>query len=203
MRAGLRFVLNVVLDDDKRIVAVCAGEPTATLLELVGIARGMFEVSIPHQYDVAVGGTGFPKDSNLYQASRGASYLFFAPTPVVRTGGYLVIPARAEEGVGEGVGEQRFYEAMRAAPSMQSILDDARAHGYKPGAQRAFIMAKVLEAAKVIIVGSECPDIVRDLHLIPAADMAEAFAIIQKDLGKALDVLLVPHALLTLPVVQS
>ena len=28
-RAGLRFILNVVLDDDKRIVAVRAGEPTA------------------------------------------------------------------------------------------------------------------------------------------------------------------------------
>ncbi len=134
MRAGLRFILNVVLDDDKRIVAVRAGEPTAAFRELVGIARGMFEVPISHQYDVAIGGVGFPKDSNLYQASRGASYLFFAPTPVVRTGGYLVIPARAEEGAGEGVGEQRFYEAMREAPSMQAILDDARAHGYKPGA---------------------------------------------------------------------
>jgi lactate racemase len=203
MRAGLRFILNVVLDDDKHVVAVRAGEPTAALNELVGIARGMFEVSIPHQFDVAIGGVGYPKDSNLYQASRGASYLFFAPTPVVRTGGYLVIPARAEEGAGEGVGEQRFLEAMRAAPSMQAILDDARAHGYKPGAQRAFIMAKVLEAAKVIIVGSECPDIVRDLHMIPAADMTAAFTIIQQDLGKNLDVLLVPHALLTLPVVKS
>jgi nickel-dependent lactate racemase len=60
-RAGLRFILNVVSDDDKRIVAVRAGEPTETLLELVAIAKNLYEVPIPHQYDLAVAGVGFPK----------------------------------------------------------------------------------------------------------------------------------------------
>ena len=55
----------------------------------------------------------------------------------------------------------------------------------------------------VIIVGSECPEIVRDLHMIPAATMAEAFAIVQEHLGDNLQVLIVPHALLTLPIVQK
>ncbi|HHN93997.1 MAG TPA: nickel-dependent lactate racemase, partial [Anaerolineae bacterium] len=82
-RAGLRFILNVVLDDEKRVVSVAAGEPVATHAHLVAFARSIYEVPIPHQYDVAIGGVGFPKDANLYQASRAASYLFFAPTPVV------------------------------------------------------------------------------------------------------------------------
>ena len=201
-RAGLRFILNVVMDDDKNIIAVKAGEPEATHNALVVIAKQLFEVPISHQYDVAVAGVGYPKDANLYQASRAASYLFFAPTPVVRTGGYIIIPARAEEGAGEGVGEQRYYEAMRDAPDMQSILDDARTHGYKPGGQRAFVMAKVQEACDIIIVGSECPDIVRDLHAIPATTMEEAFAIVQEDLGRELQVAIVPHALLTLPIIE-
>ena len=201
-RAGLRFILNVVLDDEKRVLKVAAGEPVETHRQLVAFARSIYEVPIPHQYDVAIGGVGFPKDANLYQASRAASYLFFAPTPVVRPGGFLIIPARCEEGAGEGVGEQRFLAAMRDAPDVQSILDDARRHGYPPGQQRAFVMAKVLEQVRVVIVGSECPDVVAACKMTSAATMEEALALAARELGPELDVLIVPHALLTLPVVQ-
>ena len=202
-RAGLRFILNVVLDDEKQVACVKAGEPVETHAQLVAFARSIYEVPVPHQYDVAIGGVGFPKDANLYQASRAASYLFFAPTPVVRPGGFLIIPARCQEGAGEGVGEQRFFVAMRDAPDVQSILDDARRHGYPPGQQRAFVMAKVLEQARVVIVGSECPDVVAACKMIPAATMEEALALAARELGPDLDVLIVPHALLTLPVVTG
>ena len=201
-RAGLRFILNVVLDDEKRVVRVQAGEPVETHARLVKFARSIYEVSIPHRYDVAIGGAGFPKDGNLYQASRAASYLFFAPTPVVKPGGFLIIPARCQEGAGDGVGEQRFLAAMRDAPDVQHILDDARQNGYPPGQQRAFVMAKVLEEARVVIVGSECPDVVRECKMTPAATMEEALEMAAQELGAELDVLIVPHALLTLPVVR-
>jgi nickel-dependent lactate racemase len=203
LRAGLDFIINVVLDDEKRVVYVEAGEPVETHRRLVERARSLYQSPIPHQYDVAIGGVGYPKDANLYQASRAASYLFFAPTPVVRPGGYLIVPARCEEGAGEGVGEQRFLRAMRDAPDVQHILDDGRKYGYPPGQQRAFIMAKVLEQAKVVIVGSEHPEVVSACKMIPAATMEEALSLAASDLGADLNVLVVPHALLTLPVVQK
>jgi nickel-dependent lactate racemase len=193
-RAGLRFILNAVMDDEHRILQVAAGDPEAAFVELVAFARTVYEVPIPHQYDVAIGGVGYPKDTNLYQASRAPSYLHFAPTPVVRRGGYYIIPARCEEGAGEGVGEQRFFAALRDAPDVQFVLDDARRHGYPPGQQRAFVIAKVLEEARIIIVGSEHPDIVAACKMIPAATMDEALEIVTRDLGPDLDVLIVPHA---------
>ena len=65
-------------------------------------------------------------------------------------------------------------------------------------------MAKVLEKNPVIVVGAKSPDIVRDLHMIPAVDMDEAFRIAAQKLGHTdLDVLIVPHALLTLPIVRD
>jgi nickel-dependent lactate racemase len=202
-RAGLRFILNVVLDDDKRILRVTAGDPEQAFQDLVAFARSVYEVPIRQQYDIAIGGVGFPKDSNLYQASRAPSYLFFAPTCVIRPGGCFIIPARCEEGAGSGVGEQRFLSAMRDMPDIHSILNDARTNGYPPGQQRAFVMAKVLERSKVIIVASECPDIVAACKMIPAATMDEAVQIAARDRGLSCDVLIVPHALLTLPVVQN
>ena len=202
-RAGLRFILNVVLDDDKRVLRVTAGDPYAAFEDLVAFARSVYEVPIPKQYDIAIGGVGFPKDCNLYQASRAPSYLFFAPTCVIRPGGYFIIPARCEEGAGSGVGEQRFLSAMRDAPDIRYILEDGRLNGFPAGQQRAFVMARVLEQTRVIIVASECPDIVAACKMIPAATMDEALRIAARDLGPSCDVLIVPHALLTLPVVQE
>jgi len=101
------------------------------------------------------------------------------------------------------VGEQRFLEKLREATDMTSLLEELRRTGYPPGAQRAFIMAKVMEECEVIVVGSECPDIVRHVKMIPVADMDEAFYIVTEKLGANLDALVVPHALLTLPIVQT
>jgi nickel-dependent lactate racemase len=202
-RAGLRFILNVVLDGDKHILRVRAGDPELAYRDLVAFARSIYEVPISDQVDIAIGGVGFPKDTNLYQASRAPSYLFFAPVPVVRTGGYFIIPARCEEGAGDGVGEQRFLSAMRDAPDIQFILDDARRNGYPPGQQRAFVLAKVLEKARVVIVGSECPDLVTACKMIPAPTMEQALDNAIGEMEKNCNVLIVPHALLTLPVIRS
>jgi lactate racemase len=201
-RAGLRFILNVVLDSDKRILQVRAGDPELAFRDLVAFARSVYEVAIPGQVDIAIGGVGFPKDSNLYQASRASSNLFFAPIPVVRQGGFFIIPARCEEGAGVGVGEQRFLSAMRDAEDVQSILDDARRNGYPPGQQRAFVMAKVLQNARVIIVGSEYPDLVAACKMIPVPTMEQALDFAIRETGKDCAVLIVPHAMLTLPVIQ-
>jgi nickel-dependent lactate racemase len=201
-RAGLRFILNVVLDAEHRILRAAAGDPEQAYQRLVAFARSIYEAPIPRQYDIVIGGVGHPKDANLYQASRAASYLYFAPTPVVRPGGFIIIPARCEEGAGDGVGEQRFFTAMRDAPDIQSILDDARRNGYPPGQQRAFVIARVLENARVIIVGSQYPEIVAACKMMPAVSMDEALALATREIGVSCTALVVPHAMLTLPVVQ-
>lgn len=101
------------------------------------------------------------------------------------------------------MGEQRFLKAMQDAPDIQFILDDARQHGYPPGQQRAFVMAKVLEQNDVIFVGAEDPDLVRSAKFQAAPTMEAAFAMASQKLGDEVDALIVPHALLTLPIVQG
>jgi nickel-dependent lactate racemase len=200
-RANLSFIVNVVLDDDKRLLCVKAGDPRLAFQELVSFARSIYEVPIPGQFDIAIGGVGYPKDSNLYQASRAASYLFFAPKSVVSKGGIIIIPARCEEGGGTGVGEKRFLAAMRDASSIQFILEDARKNGYPPGQQRAFVMAKVLEQVRVIIVASEVPDLVTECKMIPSATIEDALEVAGELVGKSCQVGIIPHALLTLPII--
>ncbi|MBI2940999.1 MAG: nickel-dependent lactate racemase, partial [Chloroflexi bacterium] len=156
-RAGLRFIVNVVADDDGQVVAVRAGAPEPTFASLVEIARSLFTVPIPRPVDVVVAGVGHPKDANLYQASRAATYLYFAPTPVVREGGIIVIPAVADEGAGAGTGERRFHQLLRDAPSASAVVAGARRHGYPAGGQRAFVVARVLEHCEIVVVGARDP----------------------------------------------
>ncbi len=202
-KAGLNFCINVVKNGDQKICAVKAGEHRAVFEALVDVARKVYTVPVPHRYHAVICGVGFPKDANLYQASRGPSYIFFAPTPLLEEKGVLAVAAPCQEGAGEGTGEERFFATMKEAPDMQTILHDARTKGYKPGEQRAFVMAKVMEENDVIVVGSECPDIIRDVHMIALDTMDDLFQLVQDRFGADARVLIVPHALQTLPYVEE
>ena len=202
-KAGLRFIVNVVLDDNAGVVSVEAGEPEATFQRVVGTARDLYEATIPHQFDAVIGGVGHPKDANLYQASRAPTYLFFAPTPVVRQGGTIIMPAACPEGVGRGLGEKRFYEIMKYAANPSEVVSSARRNGYPAGGQRAFVLARVLEYCEVVVVGCEEPELVREVKMTPARDMDEALRLVERKHGSDAEVLIVPHALHTLPVVAG
>jgi nickel-dependent lactate racemase len=203
-RAGLRFCLNVVSDDHERVVAVAAGDPDAVLTDLVAKAAALYTRPIPKQYDIVIAGVGHPKDVNLYQASRAATYLRFAPTPVVREGGAIIIPARLEEGAGEGAGEQRFLAALERAESPAAVVDEARRH-FAGGEQRAVMVALTLQWCQVIVAASEAPEVVRLAKLRAAVDVEEGLDIAYEHIGRPAkaSVLLVPRALHTLPIVQS
>ena len=203
-RAGLRFCLNVVTDDRERVVAVAAGDPDAVLADLVTKAAALYTRRISKQYDIVIGGVGHPKDVNLYQASRAATYLRFAPTPVVREGGAIIIPARLEEGAGEGPGEQRFLAALERAASPAAVVEAARRH-FAGGEQRAVMVALTLQWCQIIIAASEAPEVVRLAKLRAAVDVEEGLDIAYEHIGRPerASVLLVPRALHTLPVVET
>jgi nickel-dependent lactate racemase len=202
-RAGLRFCLNVVTDDQERVVAVAAGAPDEVLSELAAVAARLYTRPIAKQYDIVIAGVGKPKDANLYQASRAATYLRFAPTPVVREGGAIIIAAQLEEGAGEGAGEQRFLAALERAESPAAVVEGARRH-FEGGEQRAVMVALTLQHCLVIIAASEAPEVVRLAKLRAAVDVEEALDIAYEHIGRPTraSVLLVPRALHTLPVVQ-
>jgi len=200
-RAGLDFVVNVVMDADRQMAAVQAGNPVAVHEQLVASAMRLFEVPVPHQYDVVVAGVTTPRDENLYQAVRAPIYVGLSPTPVVREGGVVITSARCPEGPGRGPHEQRFFDRMSQASDLNALLSDLRQCGIQAGEQRAYTLAQVLVGHTVIIVGAECPDVVRDCKMVPAATMDEAVSIARRTVGDQASALVLPHALQTLPVV--
>jgi len=167
-------------------------------MALIKKARQLFEFSLEKPFDVAICGVGFPKDVNLYQTTRPASYLFYLPTRVVKNGGYVILPAKCEEGAGKGIGEKRFFDLLKNK-TIDEILNLTE---LKAGEQRAFLMANVLKYWNVIIVGSNDPEIIKNAKLIPAKDMDEAFSMVKNDLGSKIDVLIIPDPFQTFPIIN-
>ncbi len=199
---GLKFVVNVVLDGEGRAIAVQAGDPIAVHEALVAVARSVYEVPVPRRYEVVIAQVDPPKDVNLYQASRAATYLGLSATPPISSSGVIIVAARCPEGAGLGRGEQRFFTALSQASDLQKLLAEFRRAGCQAGEQRTYLLAQVLLKYEVLVAGSLCPEVVRACHLIPAASIDEALMFARRRCGAVAQVLYLPHPMQTLPIVR-
>jgi len=186
---GLEFCLNVT-SGPAGILDVAAGDPRAVVRTLAESAREALSVDLRAEYDAVVAGVGAPKDANLYQATRAATYTALGATDPLRSGGRIVVPAEISEGAGEGTGERRFYERLSSARDAESLYESMRA-GYEPGAQRAFVVSQVLREYDVYITNSDAPEVV-DACLMNSRDR------LKDAIEPGSDVLVVPDALHTL-----
>ncbi|MFT4948792.1 MAG: nickel-dependent lactate racemase, partial [Natronomonas sp.] len=158
--AGLDFCVNVT-HGPAGIMGASAGDPRAVVADLAGTARDALSVEVADDYDAVIAGVGAPKDANLYQTTRAATYVVLGAHNPLREGGRVVLPAELPEGAGEGTGEQRFYEWLSGADSARSLYEEMRA-GYEPGAQRAFVVARALLDHDVWVTNSHHPDVVEE-----------------------------------------
>jgi nickel-dependent lactate racemase len=188
-RCGLAFCLNVT-HGPAGIIDVAAGAPRQVVETLADSARTARSVRVADTYDAVVAGVGAPKDANLYQASRAATYVALGDGNPLRSGGPIVVPAALPEGAGRGTGEKRFYEWLSGAEDPGALYEAMR-DGYEPGAQRAFVLARVLRDHDVHVTDSEAPAVVEDCLM--EADETVADAVVPGS-----DVLVVPDALNTL-----
>jgi nickel-dependent lactate racemase len=187
--AGVAFCLNVT-HGPSGILGASAGRPRAVVAKLASDAREALAVPVTESYDAVVAGVGAPKDANLYQATRAATYVALGAHNPLRDGGQIIVPARLPEGAGAGTGERRFHDWLSSAADADSLFEQMR-EGYDPGAQRAFVVARVLRDHPITVTNTDCPELVEDCLLDATDTVADA-------LDPDADVLVVPDALDTL-----
>jgi nickel-dependent lactate racemase len=189
---GLDFCLNVT-HGPSGFLGASAGDHKAVVRDLAGTAKDSLSVGVEGSYDAVLAGVGAPKDANLYQATRAATYVALGDYDPLRSGGRIVLPARLPEGAGEGTGEKRFYDWLSEAESADALYEEMR-QGYEAGAQRAFVVARVLREYDVYVTNSESrppPEVVEDCLMHARESVADA-------IEPGSDVLVVPDALDTL-----
>ncbi|WP_323190245.1 lactate racemase domain-containing protein [Halostella sp. PRR32] len=186
--AGLDFCLNVTRGPTG-ILDAAAGDHRAVVRDLSASARDALSVPVDDSYDAVIAGVGAPKDANLYQTTRAATYVALGDQNPLREGGRIVIPATLSEGAGRGTGERRFYNRLSGAESAAALFEEMR-EGYAPGAQRAFVVAQVLREYDVYVTNSDSPTVVEECLMNARPSIDEA-------VEPGSDVLVVPDALNT------
>jgi len=196
---GLHFIVNVVQTGRKEVVKVVAGDPVAAFHEGVKTARHLYEVEIDQPGDIVISGVSYPKSRDLYQASRAANVVAFAPRPVVTKGGAILIPATCED----GCGHPGYCEIMKRSADVEDVIAISREEGFAPGEQKALILAWILRQARIVMTDCALPrETLEDLYLESVPTLQEA---VDRELKRnpQAKVVIIPDGLLTLPIIKG
>ena len=165
---GADFILNVVLDEDKRIVRAVAGDPVLAHRAGCAALDAFGRATVDRPADVVViGAGGSPKDINLYQAQKALDN----GRHIVRPGGVLLLVAECPE----GLGHHTFEEWMRDPGGLDGILARIRRE-FVIGGHKAAAVAMAMKQAAVYLVSSLPQELARALHFVPFTDLGAAMA---------------------------
>lgn len=146
--AGLRYIVNVVIDAEKKVVAAFAGDAIQAHRAGCDFLRQYCAVRPRRLGDIVITSNGgAPLDQNVYQAVKGLTVAASAAAP----GGVLIICAECADGIG---GEQ-FYRALKGCKDASSLLAEIRTVPMEktvPDQWQYQILARIIERHHVLFV---------------------------------------------------
>lgn len=195
---GLDFIVNVVLDEEKRIVYCACGDFVKAQRDACVQLDRLYGCELHEMADiVVVSQGGAPKDLNLYQLQKA---LDNAKHPV-RDGGTIVLVGSCSE----GLGQPTFERWMREANTPGDVVRHLHRH-FELGGHKAAAVAQILQRADVYLVSDMPDDLVRDCLMTPFSQVQDAVNSAmehqRKHLGREPRVLIMPHGGSTLPLMR-
>ena len=189
---GPTFLLNVVLNGEKRIVAAVAGDLTRAHRQGCQKVDELYRVPITQRSDMVLASAGgWPKDINLYQAHKALENAALA----VRDGGIIILVAAC----GEGLGHAAFAEWMTCGDGPEELLRRIREHFVLGGHKAAAIAKTLRRGVRVFLVSTIAPELVCKTSLVPFVSAQDALATAQSEMGHDASLAIMPHAGSTLP----
>lgn len=197
-KVPLAFSVNVVNDQEGRAVKVFCGQTESVFDKGVEFARHIFEVTARKPADIVICGVGYPKDVNLYQASRAINYIANVDRPVIRRGGILIVAAELKDGTGQSPAELKFYETLKDMGSPEAFIAGVKRCGCKAGEHRAYMVAGPLRHYDIVFVTGRANDaLMKGLPFRHFTTMSDAIGYADSVVGPSAKVYAIPHALAT------
>ena len=176
--ANLAFIVNVVIDSDKKVINAVAGHYDQAHLAGTRFVRDLAGVkALPADIVITTNG-GYPLDQNLYQAVKSMT----AAEATVKEGGVTIIAARCEDGHGGEV----FYNTFRDEKDLNRMMGcfmARKAEETIPDQWQSQIFARVLLRSTVIMVTDAPRRMVEDLHMRWAPSLEDALKMADGILG--------------------
>lgn len=187
-KAKLRFILNVLLDSNKRIVAAVAGDSDTAHRRGCEICReSAAKVPVPAEIVITSNG-GYPLDQNLYQCVKGLT----SAEACVLPGGWMILCA----GLYDGHGGERFIQWFMENDSPASVLKQIQSIApelTQPDQWQAQILARILlKAHCVIVTGPENQKLVEKVGMIWQPDLANAINYVTERLPVTARITVIP-----------
>ena len=145
--AKLRFIVNVIIDEEKKTVAAFAGDPEAAHAAGVRFLRPYCQVDAVPADIVLPSNGGAPLDQNIYHSLKGLT----AAEASARKGAVLIMCAE----LADGTGGEGFYRSLRDCTSPADHFAQCVAtpqHKTIPDQWESQILARILMKHHVIFV---------------------------------------------------
>ena len=189
--AKLAFIVNVVIDEDKKTVAAFAGDFRAAHEAGVAFLRQFCEVqAVPGDIVVTSNG-GAPLDQNVYQSVKGLT----AAEATAKEGAVLIMCAE----LADGTGGDGFYTSLRDCETPAAHFAQCAATPQSetiPDQWESQILARILMKHRVIFVSRpEMAQTLREMKLEYAPDLATALAMAREDKGENAKITLIPNGI--------
>ena len=177
--AKLKFIVNVVLNADKKVIYAVAGDLEAAHKKGTDFLSAQCGAKAVYS-DVAISTNGgYPLDQNVYQAVKGMT----AAEATVKEGGVIIMLSASDD----GTGSEHFYRQLADEEDISKTMADFLALGRNetlPDQWQTQILLRILLRSKVIYISEMEDDMVEKMHMIPAHSIDEALAKAKEILGK-------------------
>jgi len=185
-KAGVDFIINVVLHSHHNIAFCASGDVEAAWLAAVQYAEQMSVLRIDAPADIVIASCGgYPKDINMYQAQKAMDAAVLA----VKPGGTISSSAECKE----GLGEEKFADWIDEASCTQDIIDRFNRQ-FELGGHKAFAICRILQQAEILLLSSLPDQQVEDMFLTPVHSLEEALRYAFKRHGEEARVIVMPEA---------
>ena len=185
------FLLNVVLDEDKRFLQMFAGDYITAHREACAFVDQVYGAEVKREADLVIASCGgYPKDINVYQLQKTMDNAWCA----VREGGVVIILGECCEGSGSA----HYEQMMRECKTPERVEAVLRAK-FEIGAHKAYAVTRLMKKAEFILVSAMDPEFSRMLLFTPAQTVEQALALAYQKLGPTPSITLMPMGALTVP----
>ena len=189
--AKLQFIVNVVIDEEKKTVAAFAGDFRQAHEAGVSFLRQYCEVqAIPGDIVITSNG-GAPLDQNIYQSVKGLT----AAEASAKEGAVLIMCAD----LADGTGGEGFYQSLKNCETPAAHFAQCAATTQNktiPDQWESQILARILMKHRVIFVSRpEMEATLREMKLDYAPDLATALAMAKTDKGENAEITVIPNGI--------
>src|SRR6056297_3936596 len=178
-KANLAFILNVVINQDKEVIASFAGHREDAHYKGCEFLNNLAGSDSKKADVVVTTNGGYPLDQNIYQAVKGMT----AAEASIKENGIIIMVSECSD----GHGGQSFFDNMANAESPAGLLKEiAEVPRNKtvPDQWEFQILSRVLINHQVIMVTGAPKKMVEDMHMHYAETIKEAFEKAKEILGK-------------------